>query len=557
MRKILLVLFALAALFTTAFAQPTVGVLKNNDPLSQDGYNLFYPFDQPSVFLIDNCGRIVNEWADSSNFRAGAGTHITESGLLLRCKRDVVVSGDPIWAGGGGETVELLTWEGTLRWTFTLNDSLHRLHHDALVLPNGNVLMIVWEKKTAAEAIAAGRDTSLLPAGELWPDYLLEVTPIGTDSFTVAWEWHTWDHLIQDHDSTKANFGVVADHPELIDINLDGAFPVPADWMHLNALHYNEETDQIIFSSPALNEIYIIDHSTTLAEAAGHVGGLSNIGGDLMWRWGSPANYGATGPQQLFFQHDAHWMDMGLPPGHPDRSKIMVFNNRAGSNFSNVHILAPVFDTYEWEYLKDTATGAFYPTAPSWTYQATVATDFYSPLVSSAQRLPNGNTLIFSGQQGWAFEITPAKETVWEYEIPFKAGVIATQGDTITSGANMAFTLKRYMPDYPGFVGHSLAPRNYIEINPDTSLCVSGVWVKPAETSGLLKFYPNPAQDRLVIEQLGEFAQTAQLLDGTGRAVRQFALSGATQEVDLSNIPNGLYILLLDHQRAGKLIISR
>ena len=51
------------------------------------------------------------------------------------------------------------------------------------------------------------------------PDSLVEIKPTGKTTGEVVWEWHLWDHLVQDHDSTKANFGVVADHPELVDAN--------------------------------------------------------------------------------------------------------------------------------------------------------------------------------------------------------------------------------------------------------------------------------------------------------------------------------------------------
>jgi hypothetical protein len=46
---------------------------------------------------------------------------------------------------------------------------------------------------------------------------------------------------------------------------------------------------------------------------------------------------------------------------------------------------------------------------------------FYSFNISSARRLPNGNTLIDEGQAGRFFQVTPEGEIVWEYVSPFKA----------------------------------------------------------------------------------------------------------------------------------------
>ena len=88
-----------------------------------------------------------------------------------------------------------------------------------------------------------------------------------------------WDHLIQDTDPELPNYGVIAEHPELININYanvgSGGNHPNGDWMHLNAIDYNAELDKNIFSSQRLNEFYIIDHSTTTEEAEGHAGGNS------------------------------------------------------------------------------------------------------------------------------------------------------------------------------------------------------------------------------------------------------------------------------------------
>ena len=46
-------------------------------------------------------------------------------------------------------------------------------------------------------------------------------------------------------------------------------------------------------------------------------------------------------------------------------------------------------------------------------------TTFYSQLISAAQRLPNGNTMITEGCFSRMFEVTPDKEVVWEYRAPF------------------------------------------------------------------------------------------------------------------------------------------
>lgn len=383
----------LVALWGPAFGQPTVGLLSYDPSRAYDGYNLLYPLRQPNVYLLDNCGRIVHMWEDDASFLPGVVAYLTPDGYLVKTKRPANFLNDPIWAGGGGATVEIRDWDNNLLWSFTQNDSLRRLHHDIEVMPNGHILMISWELKTADEAIAAGRDTALLSQGKLWPDYILEVDP-QTDS--VVWEWHVWDHLIQDFDSTKANYGDVAAHPELVDLNWD-TNNGKADWMHVNAIDYHPELDQIMISVPTFNELWIIDHSTTTEEAAGHSGGLSGRGGDLLYRWGNPATYrrGTADDQKLFFQHDTHWVRDFLDPGSTWYDRIALFNNRVGPQLSTANILTPPFDPATWSYPLTDSVWA--PAAFDLVVTHPDTARMASSIVSSVQVLPNDNLLICSG----------------------------------------------------------------------------------------------------------------------------------------------------------------
>ena len=136
------------------------------------------------------------------------------------------------------------------------------------------------------------------PLQQMWSESIFEIKPIGSDSAEIVWEWHLWDHLVQDVNPNLSNYGVISEHPELLNINLGqvgfgmSSFGSDnADWIHFNSIDYNPYLDQIVLSSRMMNEIYIIDHSTTTQEAASHSGGNSGKGGDFLYRWGKPQNY--------------------------------------------------------------------------------------------------------------------------------------------------------------------------------------------------------------------------------------------------------------------------
>src|SRR5262249_34511271 len=118
-----------------------------------------------------------------------------------------------------------------------------------------------------------------------------------------------------------------------------------ADWTHANAVTYNPKLDQVMISSRSLSEIYIIDHSTSSAQAAVHTGGKYGKGGDFLYRWGNPAAYnrGTKADKRLFVQHNPLW----IPDGFPGAGKISVFNDggdRPGGNYSSADVIVPPVD---------------------------------------------------------------------------------------------------------------------------------------------------------------------------------------------------------------------
>jgi hypothetical protein len=361
-----------------------------------DGYTLYSPNGSTRTYLIDMNKNIVKTWTHSIS--GGYATYLLEDGSIMR---PALSSNSSLGGGGEAGIVQRVAWDGTLLWQYTYSSSTVRTHHDICPMPNGNVLLIAWESKTASQAVAAGSKTS----STFLPDHIIEVQPTGTYTGNIVWQWHMWDHLIQDYNSQKSNYGVVADHPELFDINM-ASVTSGGGWSHVNGISFDSTRNQIVFSSHNLNEIYVIDHSTTTAEAASHAGGTSGNGGDILYRWGCPSNYRASGTQVFKVVHSAVWIPDDLPGG----GNIMAFNNRENQGTSMVVELVPPIDG-AGAYIR-TAGTAFGPASPTWSY---TASDFYSNHLGGCQRLPNGNTLIVESTSGYMFEVTAAGTRAWEY----------------------------------------------------------------------------------------------------------------------------------------------
>ena len=382
-------------------------------PLSVEPINgqiLFAPMYSLQTYLIDSNGAVSHTW--SSYYFPGEAVRWLGDGTILR----TIKTGNYLIGGSAGG-VQKLSWDGTVLWDFRYDTNGDLSHHDVLTLPNDNVLILSWETKTRTQAITAGKNPAAIAGNTFLPEHIIEVKPTGPTTGSIVWEWHAWNHLIQDYNPSKTNYGVVRNHPELIDINY-GVGPVSSDWLHMNSIDYNQNFDQILISVHNFNEIWVIDHSTTTAQAASHTGGRYGHGGDLLYRWGNPQAYrsGTASDQKLFGQHDATWIKTGCP-GEGD---ILIFNNGNGrptGQYSSVDEIIPPVNNSGNYHLEP---GSFYgPITPIWSYLGSPPTSFYAGAISGAQRLPDGNTLICDGDAGRFFEVSSDKVTIWQYTNPY------------------------------------------------------------------------------------------------------------------------------------------
>ena len=478
----------------------TVGLISSVSSGAYEGYTLFAPSNAKTTYLVDMQGNQVHSWQSDL---VPMTAELLPDGSLIRAGR-VPTQGVPAgqakqWAPGTSGRIEKFDWDGNLTWSYTLATPDEHLHHDFEVKPNGNVLLITWERKTYAEAVQAGRRPDDVPVApgtvtpqtpngirELWPDSIIEVrpnTPAEGETYAeggeIVWRWDLWDHLVQNVDRTKDNFGNVARSAHKIDVNYylkgTGMGGVPADWTHFNSIDYNADLQQICVSSREFSEFWIVDQSTTTEEARGSTGGLGGKGGDILFRWGNPAAYGrgTWQNQQLHYQHDPQW----IKPGLPGAGNILVFDNGWSStpkrpSFSRVLEVKLPYDG------RGGYTSATARAPVVWQYFSNPLNSFFARIISGAQRLPNGNTLINEGTEGRFFEVTRQRQIVWEYRNPVvnasPSGILRQgqrppiQTQILNLGIpgvfqNLTFRAYRYGTDFSGFVGRDLTPQGPIE----------------------------------------------------------------------------------------------
>jgi len=444
------------------------------------GYVYFSPLLSGTTYLINMDGQVVHTW--ESEYGPSGWVYLKENGNLVR---GGVQPDAPIYGGGGqGGRLQEFTWDGDLVWDYRYATEEYRAHHDVAIMSNGNILVIAWETKTPEEAIQAGRNPENTPRAGLWPDKVVELKPSGNSDATIVWEWHIWDHLIQDFDESKDNYGIPSEHPELLDINIGGHLPPPtteeeldearnrnnavtnttpdnrgADMYHMNAINYNRTLDQIVLSTPGIDEIMIIDHSTTTQEAASHSGGRWNKGGDLLYRWGNPQNYnrGDSTNQTLSGQHDVKWVPSNLPGG----GNIMVFDNVVPNNrppYSAVLEIAPPLleDGYA------IADGKPYgPEEANRKYIAEDTVSMFAPFISGAHRMASGNTFVTVGPKGRYMELAPSGKVIWDYWTPYSGDARMPDGtfpQPVGPLIYATFRATHISIDHPAVAGKSLLP---------------------------------------------------------------------------------------------------
>jgi hypothetical protein len=160
--------------------QRIVGLLKDSIG-SMEGYVLFAPINLKTTYLTDKYGKLVHAW--KSAYKP------LQSVCLLPNKKLHRPSGDSTqFFVSLGSAIELREWDSNIIWPYKMSDSLSCLHHDVCPLPNGNTLVIMWNKKTGEEALDAFRD-SVFSGKAMCHEKIIELKPIGKDSAYIVWAY--------------------------------------------------------------------------------------------------------------------------------------------------------------------------------------------------------------------------------------------------------------------------------------------------------------------------------------------------------------------------------
>lgn len=282
-------------------------------------------------------------------------------------------------AGGRTGIIQELDWNGEILWEYQNN----MLHHDFDILPNGNIAALIWDEipKEIAQKIKGGvKGTEF--KGNIFADAIIEINKQGQ----IDWTWHAFEHL---------------------DLNQDSLSPLDprAEWTHSNSIQYLDKNPingqaAYLISMRDIDTVAIVGKNT----------------GQIIWR---------SKPGLLAHQHDATMLSNG---------NILVFDNglyrkpkprpRLGSKVVEVN---PQKNQVVWEF-NGGKTGI-------------EQVNFFEPIISGAQRLENGNTLIIEGVSGHLFEITKDKQLVWDFINPY------TSYTTGVFPNNSIFKARRYSID--------------------------------------------------------------------------------------------------------------
>ncbi|MBW1861913.1 MAG: aryl-sulfate sulfotransferase [Deltaproteobacteria bacterium] len=331
-------------------------------------------------------GNVVHEW--TIPYRVQHAVLLPTGNILMNCNDGKALPGrpgfPPFHLGAALGWLYEMDWDGNV--VFKYFDP--NMHHDFDKLDNGNYIYLGFEQvpKELQKKVRGGRKGSEHPGGVMWNDYIAEVTSQGKE----VWRWSANDHFDPDIDIIGPLYG-------------------RNEWGHSNDVD-GMENGNIIFDAKHTDTVYIIDKKTK----------------EIIWRWGASFKLdketgrleyrGGKGVDDaLGGMHAAYEIQTGFPGA----GNIMLYDNGVYAGKSRAVEVDIKTNKVAWDSRPPGKGGK--------------SRGHFSEAISNAERLPNGNTIICSGNNARYFEITPQKQVVWEFVSPY---------------ADSAFRVHRYGPDY-------------------------------------------------------------------------------------------------------------
>jgi hypothetical protein len=292
---------------------------------------------------VDRQGEVV--WYFDSNELSGSADHageLLDDGTLQTRSSTTVMANWP----GGEESWSIST------------QSAGSTHHDAALLPNGNVVVLT-------QLIETHNVPSLGGNVDLVGDVLSEVNASGS----VVWTWSTFDHL----DTTR----FPGQHSQTYDNRGNGY-----DWSHANSISYVADQDALLLSLRHQNQVLLIDRQTS----------------EIIWTLGEDGDFELTG--------DGEWFNSQHAATMPNAGEILLYDN--GNEKSGNP------ESRSARYSIDTST---WVAREIWSWD----TDLFTSKLGDSDSLDNGNVLVCAGapKSGDArvVEVSSDGEVVWEINV--------------------------------------------------------------------------------------------------------------------------------------------
>jgi len=417
-----------ATLFGFPSVYPTGTTIYKPDKCA-NGYTVYATeVEGEGAVLIDMNGNVVKQWKNMSNREHPV--KILKGGYIMGATREKVEYVGRIWDHPESTDLSIMDWDGKIVWQYPKAG----MHHDFQVTGNP---VGYWVPDAPVEFntekvlilshkfIKKGKKAKKISDKPLYDDYIAEIDSKGNI---------LWDYLCSDHYTemgfTELEQAIIYKNPNMSGTRTKGV--VGGDWIHINCASYvgpNKWYDKdpikyacfhpenIIMDGRQTNTLSIIDRKTK--KRVWQVG--PHYSPDTVWTFDGKEYKNAYAKLgQIVGLHHTHM----IPKGLPGEGNILIYDNggHAGYGAPNPGAMTGLNDA-----VRDSSRVIEIDPVTLkvvWEYSASKRGmrdhyKVYSSYVSSAQRLPNGNTLITNGAIGQLMEVTPDLETVWEYISPY------------------------------------------------------------------------------------------------------------------------------------------